>query len=147
MTLLDIGIAAGTVTAVITATYAVSKLPPVRWLWRNVVTRGWKAVVSTPLAAWLHDVVHPVVEEVVAPIRMDLASLHGQIEGQTASLGAQVESVHAEVRTLNEGTVGSFANEGETRRIEEIPHDERTATEQRHVDQAPPTETPQGPGR
>lgn len=55
--------------------------------------------------------------------------------------------VHKEVRTLNEGTIGSFAAEDETRRIEALPRDQRSPTEQRHIDQAPPQEPPQGPGR
>lgn len=63
-------------------------------------------------------------------------------------LVAMIQSrVHHELKTLNEGTVGSFAAENETRRIEAIPHDERTATEERHMASAPPPEPPVGPGR
>lgn len=61
--------------------------------------------------------------------------------------GRVARDTHRQVLTMNEGTIGSFAAENETRRIEEIAHDERTATEQRHVDQAPEVEPPQGPQR
>lgn len=57
------------------------------------------------------------------------------------------KEIRHELITLNEGTVGSFAADAETRRVEEIPHDERTPTEQRHVDSAPDPEEPQGPSR
>ncbi len=52
-----------------------------------------------------------------------------------------------ENRTYNETTVGMLAAEGETRRIEKIPHAKRTAKEQRHLDDAPPDDPPQGPSR
>lgn len=63
------------------------------------------------------------------------------------ALSRKVDAVHKEVKTYNEGTVGMNSAAAETRRIEEIPHDERTATEQHHVDVAPPLEPPQGPAR
>jgi hypothetical protein len=62
-------------------------------------------------------------------------------------LGVRLSSVHSELKTLNEGTVGTFTADNETRRIELTPHDERTPTEQRHLDTAPPAEPPQGPSR
>lgn len=45
--------------------------------------------------------------------------------------------VRNEVRTSNELTIGQLAAAGETRRAEDIPHDERTRQEQRHIDQSP----------
>lgn len=54
---------------------------------------------------------------------------------------------HKELKTLNEGTVGTFTADAETRRVEAISHDERTAKEQRHLDEAPPPDPPQGPPR
>lgn len=58
-----------------------------------------------------------------------------------------VRVVDGKVDTLNESTLGQLAAERETRRVEDIPHDDRTAQEQRHVDTAPEKEPPQGPGR
>lgn len=55
--------------------------------------------------------------------------------------------VHREVKTFNETPLGRLAANTETRRVEAIDHDERTAMEQRHVDEAPPADPPQGPGR
>lgn len=54
---------------------------------------------------------------------------------------------HGEVKTFNETPLGKLAANQETRRVEGIDHDERTAIEQRHIDEAPPTDPPQGPGR
>jgi len=66
----------------------------------------------------------------------------------TALAGAIVTvRVRNEVRTYNETTTGGLAAQAETRRVEAMPHDERTAKEQRHLDEAPPDEPPQGPSR
>lgn len=61
--------------------------------------------------------------------------------------GKVVQQVHQEVRTLNETPIGQLAAATETRRVEALAHDDRTAREQRHVDEAPPNDPPQGPGR
>jgi hypothetical protein len=57
------------------------------------------------------------------------------------------DDTHAQVVTLNESTLGELAASAETRRVEQMPHDDRTAQEQRHVDAAPEPEPPQGPSR
>lgn len=75
-----------------------------------------------------------------------MAGVLGNLWLSTRTLRATHE-VRDEVRTYNEKTTGQLAAEGETRRVEGIPHDERTAVEQRHVDEAPPVEPPQGPSR
>lgn len=59
----------------------------------------------------------------------------------------KIEEVKAEVVTGNEVKLGTLGADNETRRIEDKPRDERTATEQHHLDAAPPQERPQGPGR
>lgn len=59
----------------------------------------------------------------------------------------RIGRVHDEVKTLNESTIGQLAAAGETARVEDIPHDKRTAQEQRHLDTAPIPEPPQGPSR
>lgn len=51
------------------------------------------------------------------------------------------------IDTLNDKQPGQLLAETETRRIEEIPHDERTASEQHHLDTAPLPDPPQGPSR
>lgn len=58
-----------------------------------------------------------------------------------------VDDTHHQVVTLNEKPLGQLAAEGETRRIEDIPHDDRTAVEQRHIDDSPAPDPPQGPSR
>jgi len=55
--------------------------------------------------------------------------------------------IHGEVRTMNETTIGQNSANRLTDQIEEKPHDERTAQEQRHLDAAPPREPGQGPPR
>jgi hypothetical protein len=64
----------------------------------------------------------------------------------TRVLNHKVDEVHQEVRTFNEKTLGTLGAEEETRRALAISHDERTAREQRHIDQSPPEEPAQGPG-
>ena len=56
-----------------------------------------------------------------------------------------VDDTHRQVVTLNESTIGELAANQETRRVEDMPHDVRTAQEQRHVDSAPEPGPPQGP--
>ena len=73
----------------------------------------------------------------------------------TATVGAfatvvnlrRTREVRDEVKTYNETTTGGLAAADETRRIEAIPHDERTAKEQRHIEESPGPEPPQGPAR
>lgn len=66
----------------------------------------------------------------------------------TAATGTYVAvRVRRDVRTYNETTAGALAAANETRRIEGIPHDDRTEKEQRHLDDAPPPGPPQGPAR
>lgn len=60
---------------------------------------------------------------------------------------AATRQVRDEVRTYNEKTMGELAAEGETRRATAITHDDRTAQEQRHIDQAPEPDPPQGASR
>lgn len=57
------------------------------------------------------------------------------------------EEIRDQVVTLNESTIGQLAANTETRRVENISHDDRTAQEQRHVDSAPLPEPPIGPAR
>lgn len=68
-----------------------------------------------------------------------------------AVLGAltlrKVADVKKEVVTGNAIKAGKVIGDGETRRVEDIPHDERTAAEQHHLDSAPEPDPPQGPGR
>ncbi len=58
-----------------------------------------------------------------------------------------VRDTHRQVVTLNESTIGELAAAGETRRAEDIPHDDRTLREQRHIDSAPALGPAQGPQR
>lgn len=56
-----------------------------------------------------------------------------------------IRTLHADVRTLKgQQSIGALTSEGESRRVGQIPHDERTATEQRHLDAAAAKEAPQG---
>jgi len=66
-----------------------------------------------------------------------------------AACVAAWNALHArrEGRTYNETTMGGLAAANETRRVEAIAHDERTAQEQRHLDDAPQPDDPQGPVR
>jgi len=57
-----------------------------------------------------------------------------------------VGRVEQQVTTLNESTIGQLAAAAETRRAEDIPHDRRTAQEQRHIDSSPEIGPEQGGG-
>lgn len=60
---------------------------------------------------------------------------------------AATKAVHAEVVTLNDKTAGQLLADTETRRVEGISHDDRTALEQKHLDESAPVDPPQGPAR
>lgn len=49
----------------------------------------------------------------------------------------KIEKVYREVKSGNELMTGQLASAAETRRIADIPHEERTAQEQRHLEQLP----------
>jgi len=49
-------------------------------------------------------------------------------------LAGRIEQIHAELRTMNDLTVGQMADAAETRRIESIPVEDRTSGEQEHLD-------------
>lgn len=51
-----------------------------------------------------------------------------------------------ETRTGNALTLGQAGNAAEARRVEAIPHDQRTVAEQAHLDDAPEPGPAQGPG-
>ena len=53
------------------------------------------------------------------------------------SVARKVDEVRHEVVTGNEQTLGQLGMRTETRRAEDIPHADRTAQEQRHVDNDP----------
>lgn len=55
------------------------------------------------------------------------------------------EEVRDEVRTYNESTIGQLLAADETRRATAIPHDDRTAREQRHITDSPEIGPAQGP--
>lgn len=74
-----------------------------------------------------------------------VAACGGFLGSVTASIIAL--KGYRETRTGNETRSGQLMANAETRRIEQIPHDDRSPTEQRHVDEAPDPEAPQGPGR
>lgn len=83
-----------------------------------------------------------VIAAIGAPVAMVCIALV-----QLRPIKQVVQDIHENVQTMNAGTVGSFAAEDETRRIEAIPHNKRTPTEQHHLDVAPEKEPPQGPSR
>lgn len=93
---------------------------------------------------------------IVATVAGDVALILGALGIFIASLvgtwityrsSTVIRDTHRQVVTLNESTIGELAAAGETRRAEDIPHDERTAMEQRHIDSAPVVGAAQGPQR
>ena len=68
-----------------------------------------------------------------------------EIAAELARVKQMFEVVDDQLTTLNQGTVGSFAADDETRRIEALPFASRTKVEQHHIDEAEPKGPPQGP--
>lgn len=60
-------------------------------------------------------------------------------------IAVKLNAIHTEVKTGNELRLGELAAAEETRRAERIPHDQRTAQEQHHIDTAPGIGPAQGP--
>jgi hypothetical protein len=56
----------------------------------------------------------------------------------TASTMAAIKQVHEEVKTANALKLGELADATETRRVQNIPHEDRTQAEQEHIDAVPP---------
>lgn len=82
----------------------------------------------------------------------DVAALVGAVAALATAILTPVVLIYTvrvrnEVRTYNEKPMGRLAAEDETRRVEAIDHDDRTLMEQRHVDESPPRDPPQGPPR
>ena len=77
------------------------------------------------------------------------AAAVGSLTGAYLSLRTdrRTKRIDRKVDTLNESTIGELAAADETRRASAINPDQRTAREQRHVDEAPPDEPGQGPRR
>lgn len=81
----------------------------------------------------------------IALVIVAIGSLVTAVGGVVVAV--MVNRVHQEVKTFNEKSLGQLGAEGETRRAEAIPHDQRTAPEQRHIDESPLPDPPQGPSR
>lgn len=53
---LTVGAIGAAIVAIGAAIRVLAALPPVRWLWRVVVARGWQKLVAEPLADWFEHV-------------------------------------------------------------------------------------------
>lgn len=106
----DVGTGAGSVTAIILFFVLLSKIPPVKWVTRNVLGKAWRAVVSEPLAGWFrvqvrHEVTAAVTDEVgplmstqLAPVLDRLSAVEEQMKpngGKT--LRDRVDALAAQV--------------------------------------------------
>lgn len=60
------------------------------------------------------------------------------LESTLGTLGVAVDDVRTQVTTANSKTLAVLADEGETRRIEDIPQAERTDAETEHLTASPP---------
>lgn len=50
---LTLGAIAAALVAIAAGVKVLSTLPPVRWVWRVFVVRGWRSLVAEPMAAWI----------------------------------------------------------------------------------------------
>lgn len=86
--LVDMGIAAGALTALVSLLILVSRLAPSRWLWRTVV--------GTPISSWFRHEVTEAVKSITTEL----------VDPKIAVLSAQVETIAAQTAQLlpNEGS-------------------------------------------
>lgn len=78
-------------------------------------------------------------------IAVSVADLVTLISAVTAAVVAIIgalrgNQVHRELRTLNSKSIGALAGEDETRRIRDVPVEDRTPGEQRHLLDVPTTD-------
>lgn len=69
--LVDLGASALALTAIIGLIVLVSRLRPVKWLWRHVV--------SDPLASWFRDQVREEVQVATKPLEVRLGSIEANL--------------------------------------------------------------------
>lgn len=69
--LVDVGIAAGAVAAIISCAVLVARLRPVRWVWRTLV--------AYPLARWFREQVAHEFEPRVAPLHERLSAVENEL--------------------------------------------------------------------
>jgi hypothetical protein len=69
--------------------------------------------------------------DTISAISVLIASIAAAVASIIAALRAG--NVHKEVKTMNELTLGQLGERQETRRIEDIPMEDRSAQETRHV--------------
>jgi hypothetical protein len=81
----DSGTVAAAIVAILGAIALISKLPPIRWVWRNLV--------SDPLSEWFRAAVRDEVAEATADIRAQLHPNGG------SSLKDQVSRIEARLTT------------------------------------------------
>ncbi len=79
---------------------------------------------------------------VLGALGIFIASVMGTVITYRASLVTR--DTHRQVVTLNESTIGELASADETRRVGTIDFPDRTAREQRHIDDAPSLGPAQG---
>jgi hypothetical protein len=78
----------------------------------------------------------------VGGVKSDVAA----VKSDVADSAAAVADVKAGIDTYNESTLGGLGAARETRRIGDIPPDERTAKEARHIAQIPDPDHPSARG-
>lgn len=91
----------------------------------------------------------PIGDVVATTDYAGVAVLVAALSAAIVSIGTFVRAgrIHNDVKTMNESALGELGAAAETRRVEAIPRAKRTVKEQRHVDEAPPADPPQGPAR
>lgn len=95
----DLGIAAGSITAIILALAAISRVPPIRWISHNVLGRTWWAVVSEPLGLWFRSHVREEVAQCLVPITARIDEIEREFKPNGGdSLRDKVDQVAEAVR-------------------------------------------------
>lgn len=86
----DAGVAAGAIVAVLGLMAALTRLRPVRWIWRQLV--------ADPVAEWFRREVGEEIEASLGPVRAELQANGGStVKDKVDALAADVASIKEQV--------------------------------------------------
>lgn len=91
-TLTDVGVYAGVLAAIITTAGLVSRLRPVKWLWRTII--------SDPAAGWFRREVAEEIEQALVPVKAELSANGGDSVKDMAITAARIATRIADQKVI-----------------------------------------------
>jgi hypothetical protein len=88
--LIDVGILAGVIASVITTIGLITRIRPVKWIWRTMFV--------IPLARWQREQIEHVVEPLICSVRQELrpnggTSFDDRVTKQVGGLGRRMDEI------------------------------------------------------